>query len=260
VTSNDVPLLWHLKVSNYNEKARWALDHKGVPHARRAVEPGRHQRVARKLTGGSTFPVLELDGQAIGDSTNIIAELERRHPDPPLYPSDPHERGRALDLEEYFDEELGPYSRLLALHHTLPDAGLWLAMFLPDMNGPRRFAARRVFPLVRRRVIADFGIDELSVEHAFERIGAAGERLRAEVQPNGYLCGDAFSVADLTLAALVAPLVAPEQFPYPQPQRGHPRMAPVRDALDEAGILDFTREMYARHRGSSAEVAAPASA
>jgi len=22
----DVPVLWHLKVSNYNEKARWALD------------------------------------------------------------------------------------------------------------------------------------------------------------------------------------------------------------------------------------------
>jgi glutathione S-transferase len=260
VSSNALPILWHLKVSNYNEKARWALDYKGVPHVRRAVDPGRHRAVARKLTGGSTFPVLELDGQAIGDSTYIIEELERRHPDPALYPSDPQERKRALDLEEFFDEELGPYSRLLALHHSLPEADLWLGMFLPDMNGGRRALARALFPVVRRRVNADFGIDELSVEHAFERIDAAGQRLRAELQPGGYLCRAGFSVADLTLAALVAPLVAPEQFPYPQPQRDHARFAPLRSALGEAGILDWTREMYARHRDGSAEVSSPGSA
>jgi glutathione S-transferase len=109
-------------------------------------------------------------------------------------------------------------------------------------------------------VHADFGIDELSVEHAFGKIAAAGERMRAELRPSGYLCGDAFSVADLTLAALVAPLVAPEEFPYPQPQRGHPRFEPLRSALTDAGILDFTLEMYARHRGDSAEVSSPGSA
>ena len=41
--SNGAPLLWHLKVSHYNEKARWALDYKGVPHVRRAVDAGRHR-------------------------------------------------------------------------------------------------------------------------------------------------------------------------------------------------------------------------
>src|SRR3954462_4378896 len=88
----DLPVLWQLKVSHYNEKARWALDYKGIPHVRRALMPGRHERTARKLTGSSTFPVLELDGAAIGDSTQIIDALERPHPDPPLYPADPTER------------------------------------------------------------------------------------------------------------------------------------------------------------------------
>src|SRR5215210_6348174 len=97
-SNGSTPVLWHLKVSNYNEKARWALDFKGVPHVRRAVIPGRHEKVARRLAGGETFPVLELDGRAIGDSTDIIGELERRIPDPPLYPDDPEERTRALEL------------------------------------------------------------------------------------------------------------------------------------------------------------------
>jgi glutathione S-transferase len=78
------PVLWHLKVSHYNEKARWALDYKGVPHLRRAEVPGAHRKVARELTGGSTFPVLVVDGDAIGDSTQIIEYLETRYPEPPL--------------------------------------------------------------------------------------------------------------------------------------------------------------------------------
>src|SRR5688500_3505006 len=124
------PLLWHLKASHYNEKARWALDHKRFPHRRRAVPPGFHPLIAKRLTGGETFPVLVLDGQAIGDSTGIIETLERHRPDPPLYPADPEERRRALELEDFFDEELGPYSRILAMHHSLPDADLWLGMFM----------------------------------------------------------------------------------------------------------------------------------
>jgi hypothetical protein len=54
-------------------------------------------------------------------------------------------------------------------------------------------------------------------------------------------------------------VVAPEQFPYPQPQRGHPLLAPLRAALAESGILEWTLETYRRHRGVSAEVPAVAS-
>ena len=66
--------------------------------------------------------------------------------------------------------------------------------------------------------------------------------------------GDGFTVADLTLAALLSPAVAPEEFPYAQPQRGHPALAPLRDALDEHGLANWTRSIYSKHRGQSAEV------
>jgi glutathione S-transferase len=250
-----VPLLWHLKVSHYNEKARWALDYKRVPHVRRAATPGRHQPIAKELTGGRAFPVLLLDGQAIGDSSRIIAELERRYPEPPLYPADPDERLRALEIEDFFDEQLGPHARLLVLHHILPDAKLLLGAFAPDLKGLRRLVARATYARLRTRIVAGFGIDERSVALAYEKVRAAGERFRSELHPSGYLVGDDFTVADLTLAALLAPVVAPEQFPYPQPQRGHPLLAPLRDVLAGAGLIDWTREMYARQRSPSAEIA-----
>ncbi|MBV9309736.1 MAG: glutathione S-transferase [Solirubrobacterales bacterium] len=249
-----LPVLWQLKVSNYNEKARWALDYKRVTHIRRAVVPGRHRAVAKKLTGGRTFPVLVLDGRAVGDSSAIIAALEERHPEPALYPTDPTERRRALALEDFFDEELGPHARLLFFHHALPDAALTLGAFVPDLRGARYALARASFPLVRHRVRSDFNINADSVALAYEKLAAAGARFRSEVHGSGYLAGEGFSVADLTLASLIAPLVAPTQFPYPQPQREHRLIAPLREALAREGLLDWTRDMYSRHRGRSSEV------
>jgi glutathione S-transferase len=75
-TGDGRPVLWHIAISHYSEKARWALDHKRVPHRRHAVPaPGLHIPASSSLSRGAstTFPVLELDGRAIGDSTEIIA-------------------------------------------------------------------------------------------------------------------------------------------------------------------------------------------
>jgi glutathione S-transferase len=35
-------VLWHIEVSHYNEKARWALDYKGIAYALKVPMPGLH--------------------------------------------------------------------------------------------------------------------------------------------------------------------------------------------------------------------------
>jgi glutathione S-transferase len=249
-------VLWHLPVSNYNEKARWALDYKGVPHLRRAAVAGPHSKIAKRLTGGTTFPILVVGEEAIGDSTRIIETLERLRPQPALYPWDPKLRRVALDHEEFFDEELGPHVRLLALNSALPHPDLMFSMFAPQVRGLRKLIARAGYGRIRRGVIENFGIDEQSVALAYTKIADAGRLLAEATREGPYLVGDEFTVADLTLASLVAPAVAPEQFPYPQPQRDHPAFAELQLALERAGISEWTREMYARHRGRSAEIGA----
>ena len=120
------PTLWHLGVSHYSEKVRWALDWKGVEHERREPPPPVHMGLALWWSRGETktFPVLELEGERILDSTAIIGALEARWPEPPLYPEDPSERRRALDLEDFFDEGLGPAVRLFGWHHLRRDSEL----------------------------------------------------------------------------------------------------------------------------------------
>jgi glutathione S-transferase len=88
--SDGKPTLWQIGISHYSEKARWALAYKEVPHRRRSPLPGTHIPIALWLTRGEqrTFPVLQLDGETIGDSTAVIGAIEERYPDPPLYPAD----------------------------------------------------------------------------------------------------------------------------------------------------------------------------
>ena len=101
----ETPLLWHIPLSHFNEKVRWTLDYKRIPH-RRQVLGADYLIRAWRATGRGTLPILFLDGRAIGDSTHIIAALEARYPEPPLYPADAAARQRALALEDYFDEQL----------------------------------------------------------------------------------------------------------------------------------------------------------
>ena len=129
------PLLWHLELSHYSEKVRWALDHKRVPHARRAPIPGVHAFLARALTGQPRMPILELDGRRIADSTRIIAALEEHAPDPPLYPQDPGDRERALELEDFFDEEVARAVRGFAFHYASRSADMMLDAVMPRATG-----------------------------------------------------------------------------------------------------------------------------
>src|SRR5207244_470877 len=123
------PVLWQFTYSHFNEKARWALDFKGVPHVRRSLLPGPHAVKIRRMTGQSAVPVLELDGRAIHDSSRIIAALEEAYPDPPLYPRDQADRRRAIELEDFLDDELGPHIRRYAFYLLLPFPDTVVAMF-----------------------------------------------------------------------------------------------------------------------------------
>src|SRR5262245_52829694 len=106
----DAPLLWHIPLSHFSEKVRWTLDYKRVAHRRQVLGADYLVR-AWWATGRGTLPILFLDGRAIGDSTRIIAALEDRYPDPPLYPDEAAARARALALEDDLDERLGPALR-----------------------------------------------------------------------------------------------------------------------------------------------------
>jgi glutathione S-transferase len=250
------PVLYHIEVSHYNEKVRWALDHKGIPHVRKAPPPLLHMAWALWLTGRATFPVLRLDGVRVGDSTRIIETLEREHPEPPLYPPDAAGRRRALALEEHFDEQLGPYVRRWLFHEGL--VGLPWGDFVEGALGsaPRavKTTMRATAPVGRRMLRLRYGIGDEPARVARDKTAAALDRIEAELQPSGYLVGDRFSVADLTAAALLFQLVRPPEAPYLLPPPLAPAVERFRAEASGRRAFEWVKQMYRRHRGRSAEI------
>jgi len=254
------PLLWQLAISPYSEKVRWALGHKRIAHDRRAPAPGLHIAVALWLTGGRspTLPVMELDGRTIADSTAIIAALEERQPDPPLYPADPDERARALALEDWFDEHAGPEARRLFFHDVGREPALLdvaVQRAVPDLRaalGPAATAYAWMFTKVRYGTHPDG-----PAERAREALVAAFDRIEAELGDGDHLVGDGFTVADLTAAALLFPVVLPPQAPQLEaavPESYERFRASVRDRRG----YRWVEEMYARHYRPAMRIASRA--
>lgn len=253
--NSGLPVLWQLQISHYNEKVRWALDYKQVPHIRRSLLPAVHALKAKRLTGDiATTPVLTLEGRSIGDSTRIIAAIEERWPDPPLYPEDPGERSRALELEEFFDEELGPHIRRAAYQELIGHPNLVVPLFTNGQPLPARLLVRAAFPVLRAGMRRALQINAEEAEASRELSFAAMDRLEQELGPSGYLVGDSFSVADLTAAALFYPVAMPPEYPYPMVPYLPPSAQEIIDSLARRPGGQWVAEMYRRHRGSSAEV------
>jgi glutathione S-transferase len=243
------PVLWEIKVSHYSEKVRWALDYKGVEHQRRSPPPGPHMLFALAKSRGAskTFPLLDLDGATYSDSTEILAALEERWPEAPLYPEDPAERRRALALEDFFDEQVGPYTRLYAWHEITRDRETAARMLQNDLPGFMRPAASRLVPVAAAFLNVRFGVksDEAATE-ARAKIGAGFDRLEAELGDAGHLVGDSFTVADLTAAALLYPVVLPAAGPQlPEPPAAYREFQA--EFADRPGFA-YVEEMFRRHR------------
>lgn len=252
---SETPVLWHIPISHFNEKARWALAWKGIDHERRAPVPGAHMLVALWHTRGAekTLPMLRLDGETIADSSEIIAALERRHPEPPLYPADPAERARALELEQFFDDELGPPIRLVAWHEITRDreGGGMAPLTTPYLPAALResslaaAAMRRggsIFVALRYRVR-----DDEAAARGRRAVVAALDRLERELGDGEYLVGDRFTVADLTAASLFYPLARPPEGPK-VPDEEPPRLKEFFDSLRERRGAKWVRDTFARHR------------
>jgi glutathione S-transferase len=86
-------------------------------------------------------------------------------------------------------------------------------------------------------------------------VTAALDRIARELQPSGYLVGEAFSVADLTAAALLSPLLQPAEIQYRLTVSLPDSLRQYRDDLARYPAAQWSLETYRRHRGRSAEVA-----
>ena len=160
--------------SAHTRKVIIAAIEKQIPYELQMVVPLDPPQGWSDLSPLGKIPVVRDGDVTLPDSSVICQYLERRYPDRSIYPKDPATLGRALWLEEYVDGGLSP--------HVL--------------NG---LLLQRVFAPKFLNLEPDQALIDTSLNEKIPPILASLER--SVYGP--YLAGDAFSIADITVASML---------------------------------------------------------
>ncbi len=250
--------LLQFRHSPYSEKVRWALDIKHVPHSRRSLLPGPHMATVKPLTGRTHTPVLLHDGAALDGSARILDWLEARYTAPALMPADPDLRDEAQRIQRWFDDEITPRIRRPVLDALLRQPGYFASIFADGAPAFKRRAYACVVPFAAPLVRKGNGITgAAAVEDGLRAGDEALDFVAARGAATGYLCGDTFSVVDLTAASTLAVLIRPVDSPMSSPQPVARSTRELMDRFADHAGAAWVRRMYSQHRGARRDFDGP---
>jgi glutathione S-transferase len=167
---SEKPILHGVNASPFVRKARVALAEKGIEYELVPVMPMGQTAEYKRISPLGKIPCYQEGDFALPDSSCIIAYLERKQPDPALYPSDPRQFGRALWYEEYAD------TRLVETLGTV------------------------FFNRVVKKMIGQEP-DEAAIAASLEAAPPVFDYLEAELADRQVLAGSHFSVADIAVSS-----------------------------------------------------------
>ena len=134
------------------------------------------------------IPFARVGDRWLADSSVIVAYLDRRHPEPPMYPSDAWDYARALWFEKYMDE--GAYPKLFG------------TIFFERVLAPLLFGRPTDQAIVDRAITED--------------LPAIYGYLDAEIGSRSSLVGERFTIADATVASFFVSMQQADAAPDPK--------------------------------------------
>lgn len=245
--------------SHYSEKARWALDRLGLPYREAPHVPLLH-RLATTRSGGGSVPVLVHGPSCFVDSTDILVHADAVGGGDLLYPRDAALRREVEAVEDRFDEELGPHTRRWAYAQLLPETGL----LGPAMSRGVPWFEAIVLPVIMPRVIslirARLRITPESAHRSIERVRGIFREVDERLgDGRRFLVGERFTAADLTFAALAAPVLFPAgcRAAYPALDVVPAAMREEALRLRDTNAGRFALRLFSQERGCSSAAPRP---
>lgn len=236
-------------LSHFSEKARWALDFNQLRYTERALLPGAHLWTMRHLQAQSSVPLLEHDGDVVQGSGAILDYLEQRLGARRLcVPAS--QAARCAELEAQADRAFGLgiqrifYGPLLQHRRTV--TGLW------KQGGPWWSGAfyGLTFPLLAKGVTRLYNLRPDKVAEAKDLFRRTMDSLDLILRDNAYLLGDHITRADITVAALLAPLCQPREHVTRWPAALPAEIVSFQSEFRGHPTWDFTLRLYHQQRRS----------
>jgi len=242
---NPPAILITIPLSHYCEKARWGLDRAALPYSEET-----HAPLFSRVAGG-TVPVLLHGNNRFTDSTDILMYADKSCGGNVLYPRDVAQRSETEALEEKFDTELGPNIRRWAYAQILSHTRLLRSLWSRDVPRLEGHVIKLIAPLTRPLVRRAYKITPESAQRSLDRVQRLfqeiGDRLR---DGRAFLVGERFTAADLTFAALAAPMVLPAECRAVQPTLDEvpPEMREVILRMRKTDAGRFVLRLFAQER------------
>lgn len=242
--------LYTFAMSHYSEKIRWALDHSQIPYREVCMTPVFHIGPALLMgkRGQTTLPVLKTPGTAIQDSPRILSWLSKHCG--PLAVLPPAHEAAVREVEKRFDAIGKDVARFLYAN-SFGVADAHIIKLWTDFASPMQATLiRRGYPFIRWAFKRKLQITSARCERAQQRITEAIDWLEARLASgHTYLVGDTFTAADITAAALLAPIACPAQHPVYGDRAYQDGMKAAVAPWHGRAALDWVRQVYAQHRG-----------
>jgi glutathione S-transferase len=233
-----------IPISHYCEKARWALDRAGVDYRESAHLQILHWVPVRRAGGGKTVPVYVCGDRVLADSADILEEADvLAPPDRRLFPDDPSTAALARTLQRDFDTRLGPHGRRWMYNGLRGRKDIAISYACTGVPDWQRRALPLAYPVVVRAIDRYLDVTPASAASSEAVVRTVFDEVAQRLDDGRpYLCGERFTAADLTFAALAAAVLMPPEYGVPLPQP---------DELPEA-MAATVRELRAHPAGAHA--------
>ncbi len=228
--------------SNFCEKARWCLDHAGIPYEERLHLPGPHAGTIKKLSGQTAVPIFEHGGTVVTGSDRIAEICAVSGAGSPLI--HPDDRDEIIGWQTRLDA-IGGTLRGTLFHDILSKPGAAADILTGGSSTLKyRLMFRGLCPMLRSMLKKELP----DMEKARQDCTAVMDAIVVAQKETGYLVGGRFSLADLTASAIMYPLVLPDQALSAPHARSHPAMKPWLAHWADHPVRNYIARIYRHHR------------
>lgn len=192
------------RVSYYTGKLEAYLRYRNIPYTLHGM-PYDKAKMLKEKVGSVQMPIVDReDGRWMSDTTPILFELEKEHPETPILPKDPVVAFLARLLEDYGDEWL--WRSAMHYRWSFPYGRELISNILVDeISTPVPFPRFVVRRMIRRRQIKFFttrdGVNAATRGHVEQGYLNALRAMSSVLEHRPFLLGDRPSLADFGMMA-----------------------------------------------------------
>lgn len=168
--------LYGALISPFVRKVALVATEKGIEYELVLTSPRSPNPAFASASPFGKIPAITDGDFELSDSTAIFTYLEAKHPEPSLLPADPQLRGKSMWYDEFADTIFGAAA---------------LKILFNRLVGPK---------------ILKVGGDEALAVQGEAEIPAILDWLESVVPEQGWLVGDAFTIADISVASMLRTL------------------------------------------------------